>query len=106
MDLKLLSASVGFEWDDGNSDKNWIKHRVTRAECEQVFFNLPFVVAQDQKHSHEESRYYTLGKTDRGRKLFLVFTVRGTLIRVISARNMNRAEKRIYGEKENSEIRE
>ncbi len=106
MDLEQLAGSSGFEWDEENSEKNWANHRVTRSECEQVFFNLPFVVADDQKHSHDESRYYTLGQTDRGWKLFVVFTVRGSLIRVISARNMSRAERRIYDEKENSEIRE
>ncbi len=106
MDLGQLSASSGFEWDEGNSEKNWAKHRVTRSECEQVFFNLPFVLADDLKHSHNEVRYYALGQTDKGRKLFVVFTLRGSLIRVISARNMNRAEARVYDEKENSEIRE
>ncbi|MGO8944834.1 MAG: BrnT family toxin [Syntrophobacteraceae bacterium] len=106
MDLEQLSESSGFEWDEGNSEKNWAKHRVTRFECEQIFFNLPFVVADDQKHSHGEPRCYALGQTDRGRKLFVVFTMRDSLIRVISARNMNRAERRIYDEKENSGIRE
>lgn len=106
MDLEQLFTASGFEWDEGNSEKNWAKHNVTRSECEQVFFDLPFVVADDQKHSHNEPRYYALGRTDRGRKLFVLFTIRGGLIRVISARNMNRSEKRIYDEKENSEVRE
>ncbi len=106
MDFEQLSACSGFEWDEWNYQKNWDKHRVARSECEQVFFNLPFVAADGQKHSHNEQRYYALGQTDRGRKLFVVFTIRDSLIRVISARDMNRAERRIYNEKENSEIRE
>lgn len=106
MDLKRLSACIGFEWNEGNSEKNWAKHRVARAECEQVFFNRPFVFGDDQKHSQDEPRYYALGQTDRARKLFVVFTMRGGLIRVISARDMNRAERRIYDEKEDSEVRE
>lgn len=106
VDLEKLSACTGFEWDKGNSEKNWAKHQVTRSECEQIFFNLPFVVADDQKHSQDEPRYYALGQTDRGRKLFLVFTIRSSLIRFISARNMNRNERRIYDEKEDSEVRE
>ena len=106
MHLERLSASSGFGWDEGNSEKNWLKHGVTGSECEQVFFNLPFVVADDRKHSDNEPRHYALGQTDKGRKLFVVFTIRDSLIRVISARNMNRAERRIYDEKENSEIRE
>jgi uncharacterized DUF497 family protein len=106
VELEQLSACTGFEWDEGNSEKNWAKHRVTRSECEQVFFNLPFVVADDQKHSHAEPRYYGLGQTDTTRKLFVVFTIRSGLIRVISARDMNRNEKRNYDEKEDSEVRE
>ncbi|MGV8074186.1 MAG: BrnT family toxin [Syntrophobacteraceae bacterium] len=104
MDLKQVPTCTGFEWDEGNSEKNWAKHRVTRSECEQIFFNFPFVVADDQKHSKEEPRYYALGKTDNGRRLFVVFTIRGSVIRVISARDMNRNEKRIYDEKEDSEV--
>jgi uncharacterized DUF497 family protein len=106
VDLEQLSACRGFEWDEGNSQKNWVRHKVARSECEQVFFNLPFVTGEDQKHSQDEPRYYALGQTDRGRKLFVVFTIRAGLIRVISARDMSRAERRIYHEKEDSEIRE
>lgn len=101
-----LTECTGFEWDKGNSDKNWIKHRVSRSECEQVFFNLPLVVTDDTKHSKEESRFFALGQTDTGRGLFVIFTVRGDTIRVISARDMNRKERRIYDEKEDPEIRE
>ncbi len=53
-------------------------------------------MGEEEKHSGQESRFYALGQTDAGRRLFIVFTVRGTLIRVISAREMNRREKREY----------
>ncbi len=106
MGLDKLSECGGFEWDEGNSDKNWIKHRVSRSECEEVFFNFPLVVESDPKHSQTENRHFALGKTDTGRALFVVFTIRSHRIRVISARNMNRRERRIYDEKEDSEIRE
>jgi uncharacterized protein len=103
VDLEQLSECDGFEWDKGNSEKNWSKHHVTQWECEQIFFNRPLVVADDQKHSQDEPRYFALGQTDRERKLFVVFTIRGRLVRVISAGDMNRAEKRIYDE-EDSEV--
>ena len=106
MDLEQLSASSGFEWDEWNSLKNWDKNRIAPSEREQIFFNLPFVVADDRKHSQDEPRCYALGQTDAGRRLFVVFTVRDSLIRVISARDMNRAERRIYDEKEDSEVQE
>ena len=92
----ILQKCAGFEWDQYNSQKNWEKHKVTPAECEQVFFNQPIVIIDDIKHSQSEKRFYALGTTDLQRKLFIVFTIRNNLIRVISARNMNKKEKRSY----------
>ncbi|MCB1034324.1 MAG: BrnT family toxin [Acidobacteria bacterium] len=94
--MEALSDCGGFDWDDGNAQKNWIRHKVSRGECEQVFFNYPWVVAEDQVHSHGEDRFYGLGQTDQGRALFIVFTIRGDLIRVISARDMTPRERRRY----------
>lgn len=91
-----LAGCTGFDWDEGNLLKNWERHRVSASECEQVFFNQPFVTVGDVQHSKEEPRFYGLGQTDAGRRLFVVF-MRGTLIRVISARDMNRRERREYG---------
>ena len=91
-----LTRCTGFEWDEGNADKNWVAHGVTRAEAEQVFFNVPLLLAPDREHSKSEDRYYGLGVTDTGRALFVVFTIRGELVRVISARDMSRRERRAY----------
>ena len=93
----------GFQWDKGNISKNWEKHRVSISECEEIFFNQPLIVADDDKHSGLEKRFFALGKTDRGKRLFLVFTVRKDQIRVISARSMNRKEEDIYDKRENSD---
>lgn len=94
--LALVAECEGFEWDEGNLPKNWEKHEVTASECEQLFFNQPLVVAEDEKHSAREPRLYALGQTDFGRLMFVVFTVRRKLIRVISARDMNRRERKAY----------
>jgi uncharacterized protein len=91
-----LSRATGFEWDAGNLEKNWRKHEVSPAECEQVFFNQPLIAAPDVAYSEQEARFYLLGQTDAGRLLFVVFTLRGTLIRVISARDMSRKERKVY----------
>lgn len=40
-----LERCVGFEWDEGNEDKNWERHHVSDAECEELFFNDPFVLS-------------------------------------------------------------
>jgi uncharacterized DUF497 family protein len=95
-DLEALLGCTGFEWDDANSRKIWDKHHVTPSECEQVFFHRPLLVADDVKHSQKENRSYALGQTDDGRLLFVVFTVRRNLIRVITARDMSRKEREAY----------
>lgn len=96
---KKISECTGFEWDEGNSKKNWHLHQVTDAECEEIFFNQPLVIAADERHSKREPRSYALGRTESDRWLFVAFTIRKELIRVISAREMTENEKRKYREK-------
>lgn len=86
----------GFEWDEGNKDKNEEKHGVTHLECEEVFFKKPLIVAKDPKHSSRERRFKVLGCTNAKRLLFVSFTVRSRRIRVISARPMSRKERLTY----------
>jgi len=90
---------LGFQWDQGNIDKNLIKHEVENWECEQVFFNKPLLVIDDPKHSVPGKRWAAFGKTDADRFLIVVFTKRGDLIRVISGRDMNKREREFYDEK-------
>jgi uncharacterized DUF497 family protein len=99
-----LENCTGFEWDDANTHKNWESHQVTPEEAEDVFFHEPLVVRSDVRHSRTEKRYYSLGVTAGGRRLFIVFTIRRKLIRVISARDMNRNESESFArhEEENS----
>ncbi len=98
--LEKLAECTGFQWDTGNSEKNWQHHRVSRGECEQVFFNRPIQVAPDLKHSDREKRYAALGQTSSGRLLTVVFTIRDEHIRIISARAMSHRERSIYEQEE------
>ena len=93
-----LAKISGFNWDAGNARKSEEKHGVSMAEAEQVFFNTPLLVLEDAAHSTQEVRIHALGITDEGRALHITFTLRkaGTLIRVISARDMHRKERMIY----------
>jgi len=90
----------GFQWDDGNINKNLYKHNVENWECEQVFFNEPLIILDDPRHSLSEKRWAAFGKTDASRLLTVIFTKRGKQIRVISARDMNRKERKFYEENE------
>lgn len=91
-----LDGCIGFDWDEGNVEKNWELHRVTFWEAEEVFLNEPLLVRTDRRHSGDEPRFLALGQSDAGRLLFISFTVRHPLIRIISARDMSRKEARIY----------
>ncbi len=98
IDWKLIT---GFDWDEGNARKSVEKHDVSQFEAEQVFFNQPLLVLEDDKHSQAENRYHALGITDGSRLLHVTFTLRikNTLIRVISARDMHKKERVIYEQK-------
>lgn len=101
MDLETIIEVVraqGFDWNEGNHGKNK-KHGVENIEIEELFFNPPFVVLPDVKHSDIEERYYCFGKTFNERMLSIVFTVRNGKIRPISARTMNAKERKYYEEK-------
>lgn len=86
---------AGFDWDAGNREKN-LTHGVHASECEQVCFNEPLLILDDAKHSVAEDRFAAFGQTDGGRKLVVVYTQRASLLRVISARDMNRKEREFY----------
>ena len=95
---EFFPSIEGFEWDQGNSAKNWKRHHVSQTEAEQVFLNRPVLVIGDEAHSRLESRYFAFGYTDGSRLLAVVFTIRGRLIRVTSARPMSRRERTAYEE--------
>jgi uncharacterized DUF497 family protein len=86
----------GFDWDEGNLLENREKHGVSASGCEQIFFNNPLIAGLDAEHSRRESRYYALGITDAHKKLFIAFAVQNKLIRVISARDMSRKERKVF----------
>ena len=92
------SKIEGFDWDEHNARKSLVKHSVGQFEAEEPFFNSPLLVVVDERHSQEENRYHALGKTSANRLLHTTFTLRAeyTLIRIISARDMHRKERKIY----------
>ena len=96
MDDIILPDILTFEWDEGNSTKSWVKHKVSVKEQEQAFFDKHKRAFEDAEHSHIEERFILFGKTNKRRKLIIAFTIRDEKIRCISARPMNRKEVPIY----------
>lgn len=94
--MRIIPEPISFEWDKGNSNKNFKKHNVSDQEAEEFFTNEPLIIVVDKKHSSQEQRFQSLGKTNQNRKLFLSFTIRINKIRIISARDMNKKEAKEY----------
>lgn len=92
-----FSKIEGFEWDKGNLE-HIKKHGVSYRECEQTFFNKPVIVNEDKTHSQTEERFRIYGQTNRKRLLFLIFTLRNNKIRVVSARDQNKKERKEFQE--------
>ncbi|KAF0107022.1 MAG: hypothetical protein FD146_2132 [Anaerolineaceae bacterium] len=91
-----LNRIEGFDWDAGNREKNWQRHRVSTGECEEVFFNLPLLLRDSPGRSQTEPRFLALGQTNTSKQLFIAFAVRNEKIRVISARDMSQKERDLY----------
>ncbi len=94
-----ISSPLEFEWDSGNKDKNFLKHEVRNREAEEIFSSSPKYFLKDNKHSKIEKRYQIWGRTSKNRKLSIIFTIRSKKIRIISARDMNMKERRVYEKK-------
>ena len=95
--MVTVQDAYEFEWDKGNIGKNK-KHGVEDEEAEQSFLDESKVIFKDKLHSAREDRYILIGKTKKGRILYIVFTKRGNKIRIISARNINKKEVYLYEE--------
>lgn len=78
-----------FEWDDGNVEHIIERHNLEPEEAEQVFYNGAYV-------RRDGDVYRAYGRTDDGRYLLIICVLRGALVRVISARDMDKDERRFY----------
>jgi uncharacterized DUF497 family protein len=97
MTVIKLPTVLTFDWDKGNEQKNWLKHTVTAEEAEEPFFTAERLVLEDKPHSTtQETRSILLGKSNTGRLLFIVFTIRKQKIRIISARDADKKEVVLY----------
>ena len=92
-------GSVGFEWDDRNkAGLNFRKHGVRMPEAIPVFGDPYAITIPDSESDPGEQRFVTIGMGAFGRVLVVVYTWRGEKIRIISARQANPHERRMYSE--------
>lgn len=95
--MRVYKKVVQFEWDKGNIRKNK-KHGVEDKEAEEVFLDGRKKTFKDKLHSVGEERLRVIGKTKKGKLLFIAFTIRKGKIRIISARIVNKKEVYLYEE--------
>lgn len=93
-DLEMDFTGVdGFDWDEGNINKNLLKHNVTNAEAEEIFKNYPIIVPS---YYTEENRFLAIGVSFNSKILTAVFTIRKNKIRIISVRPASKKEINEY----------
>jgi len=85
-----------FEWDPNKAANNLAKHSVSFHEASTVFGDPLSSTFDDPDHSDDEERYITIGESADGRLLIISHTDREQRIRIISAREAKRRERRIY----------
>ena len=85
-----------FKWHPLKAAANLKKHKVSFEEASSVFGDKQHLEVPDREHSYEEMRYLAIGRSDLGRLLTLIFTERGTKLRLISARLAEPWERRAY----------
>jgi len=92
-----VARTIRFEWDQWNVQKNETKHGVSALEAESAFYDPSYRLFADGEHSTSiEKRFVLYGRSLENRVLMIGFTVRGTLVRVITARPASRRERKIY----------
>lgn len=86
-----------FDWDQWNVQKNELKHGVSVIEAQSAFFDSEYKLFRDELHSTpRETRYVLYGRSVENRVLMVGFTIRGSRVRVITARPASKKERKVY----------
>jgi uncharacterized DUF497 family protein len=91
-----------FEWDPVKAAANLAKHGVSFEEAATAFQDPPARIHADPDHSASESREILIGHSAKGRLILVAFTDRQGRLRLISAREVTRRERRDYEESQQS----
>ncbi len=93
--MAMQDLLMEFEWDPNKAELNWRRHGVAFAVATGVFDD-PYVIEDDDPEL-SEYRQHAIGYAD-GRLLFVVYTMRDDICRIISARSADAHERRRYHE--------
>ena len=87
---------MDYQWDPNKAKSNLKKHGVRFADAVSVFEDDDAITIEDEHES--ENRFITIGRDILLRILVVVYTFRGRIIRIISARKATAHERKIYEE--------
>lgn len=87
-----------FEWDPAKDQHNQAKHLVSLDEAASAFGDPFAVTINDPDHSTEENRLLTTGYSNRQRLIIVAHTRRTERVRIMNAREVTAAERRVYEE--------
>ena len=90
----MVSNQQQFEWDPIKDQINFTKHRIHFSTAAKIF-DGPLLEEEDTRQDYGETRIIALGRSE-GRILYVVYTRRNSVIRIISARKANRDERAEY----------
>ena len=88
-----------FEYHDEKAKINLIKHKVSFGEAKSVFYDINGIEFFDTEHSDAEDRFIYIGYSSMQRVLFVSFTIRDNVYRIISSKKLTKAEIKYYGYK-------
>lgn len=86
---------IEFEWDGRKAITNVTKHGITFQMACELFFD-PFLYPLEDELVDGELRDAVIGMTTKWKLLFVVYTLRGDVIRIISARYAENPERKVY----------
>ncbi len=95
MDVQITLHNITFEWDSYKSTANVRKHNVSFEVACEVFFD-PFLRYLEDEIIHGELRETIIGMTKNWQLLYVVYVLRGDTIRIVSARQVTKSERRWY----------
>ena len=94
MDVNFELGDYKFVWDSDKAEKNWKKHKIKFEDAIRVFLDEYSIDDFDDFHSDFEDRIRIIGKV-RG-ILTVIYTERGDIHRIISARRATKMEEELY----------
>lgn len=96
MEIQYEGTNTLFEWDSNKAEQNLEKHEVSFFDAAEAYEDPFFQMADDDLGDYGEDRERIIGVSQSKTLLLVVYVERTPRIRIISAREANRSERKVY----------